>query len=230
MKKIIFLVFLFGNVTGVAAQQFAYPDIKQTGKTKTDFIPKDWKILQEANGDLNKDGLADWAMVIQYKDSVEEYTISYARPRILVIVFQNADKKGFIKKLQSNHFILREDEGGMMGDPIQLLEIKKNVLVLDFYGGGGGSRWSAYYKFRFDNTQFLLIGAELADLDLSTGNYLVKSCNFLTMKMKKVTGKDMAENKEKETEIWKKLEIKELKTFDTFIRPFTWEIEKDTYL
>jgi len=61
----------------------------------------------------------------------------------------------------------------------------------------------------------------------ATGEFGERSFNFLTKKLKVTEGHI---DSDKKKVVWRDLDIKELKTLKTFKRPFTWEIEKNSYI
>jgi len=72
----------------------------------------------------------------------------------------------------------------MMGDPLDLMEIKDGILNISFFGGSSW-KWSYTDKYRFQNNHFELIGYthtyfklceywETSDYNLVTGKLVVK--------------------------------------------------------
>src|SRR5690606_4853520 len=117
-------------------QNFSYPSLNTKGKSITDFVPNGWTIFDSAHGDLNKDGLEDLALILQYKDSVtlvnnEEDTV-LTQPRILVILFKSHIDTSFELKEYSNSFVLKHDNSAM-DDPYQGTTIDKGILKIEFH-------------------------------------------------------------------------------------------------
>jgi hypothetical protein len=232
-----FFALMFGHTF---AQAFNYPAIKMNGKSVNDFVPTGWTILKSAEGDLNNDKAADFAFILQHNDSVtiikhdSDFNPNYNdtsifQPRILCIAFYDPITKQYDLKEQSDSFILCHDQQNME-DPFQDISISKGVLKIDFFifmnwGGWGMSNNS--YKFRFMNNDFYLIGADYNYLDRGSGESEDRSYNFLTKKVKIAKGKGPSD---KVRIIWRTFSVKELKTFETFQQPFTWEIEKDFFI
>lgn len=224
------LTFYFGVSHG---QDFSYPSIKSTGQSVTDFVPAGWTILDSAYGDLNKDGSKDAAIVIQHRDSVSlvnslEDTV-LTQPRILILLFKNSANNKFTLIEQSNSFILMHDNS-IMDDPYQGINIDKGILKIDFhllYNMGSWYSTSSTYKFRFDRTTFVLIGADLSTIHRATLDYEDYSFNFLTKKRSYTKGNDQSGKKQTTRKI---LSLTSLKTFKTFKEPYSWEIEADINL
>ncbi|MCW3085632.1 MAG: hypothetical protein JWP12_2998 [Bacteroidetes bacterium] len=235
MKTVLLVISLLFSGASFA-QQHPLPVIVPDGQVVSSFIPEGWHLLDSvAYGDLNKDGLKDAVFVIESKDKITKTlysdTIIYdteegSTARILIILFQHKDGR-FRLAVQNNDFILRSDEGGAFGEPFNGLEIKNGALTIHFYGGSR-ERWAADYVFRFQNNDWFLIGALSSVYDDITHAGSCSTYNFSTKKTESLSF--TGDPKDKGTTVGKAIKITKLKTFNTFIRPFTWEIEKDTYL
>jgi len=228
-----FLTFILSIIVSASyGQCFSYPSIKSNGKAVTDFAPTDWIILDSAYGDLNKDGLKDAAIILQHKDSValaENEDTVLTQPRILLILFKNPNNNGYRLTEQSNSFILKHDNSAM-DDPYQAMAIAKGVLEVKFrffYNIGSWYITAARYTFRYQQGQFVLIGADNFSFHRATHDYEDYSYNFLTKKRILTKGND---NERTKKSMSKTLNISTLKTLKTFSEPFTWEVEKDIYL
>ena len=224
-----YFMFLLILISSVVQAQFSYPAIKSKGNRIDEFIPSNWTILDSANGDLNKDKLIDAAIVLQYKDSLPivnpDNDTTLAQPRILIILF--SDSSGSLTLVeQSNTFIINNDNP-MSTDPYEDILIDKGVLEIRFqllYG----DVTNLAYKFRFQQGEFALIGADKFITTRATLDFANYSYNFLTKKRSLVTGNEDKGTKNKT--IWKSIHLTQLKTLKTFKQPITWEVEKFTYL
>ncbi|MFZ5986881.1 MAG: hypothetical protein ACOYWZ_07140 [Bacillota bacterium] len=149
------------------------------------FIPKGWHILQKsddelaiAEGDLNKDEITDVALVIEDDKDVDA--------RSLLIAFGNPDKT-FSLSIMADNAIMRTWEGGGFGDPFQEIKVDRGSILLKFFGGSS-ERWHQYYRFRYQNNGWYLIGytegsyvsigdtMEVVeeDYNLLTGDYIIE--------------------------------------------------------
>lgn len=168
------------------------PDMNlQTSKVKeiSSLIPDGWGILKDfdeelvkAEGDLNKDGINDIAIIIEETKVSEE-----APPRALLIAFRNNDGTLSLSII-AEKVILKKDEGGVWGDPFESLSIDRgSVLVSDY--GGSNWRWYNRYRFRFEDNDWYFIGATMGsyftgnatmdnadeeDYNLLTGDFIIK--------------------------------------------------------
>ncbi|SHO45073.1 hypothetical protein [Anaerocolumna xylanovorans] len=182
---LILLVFCFNSNDVLAANNTNKPEdtlIKSSGKSLSDFIPKDWKLISKVQRDLNKDKLKDIAAVIEYTgeyNASDEEEMS-GPPRILFIVFKKKD--GTYKlSVQSASLIMRAGEGGVFGDPFAGMEYSRGSIVVSLYGGSSW-RWGYTHRFRFQNKGWYLIGETDETYNINTGESETIDTNCLTGK------------------------------------------------
>jgi hypothetical protein len=164
--------------------KFVYPTINKYGKVLNDFSPKNWDITDTISGDLNKDGVDDFALIVVYKDSIK-INNGYRFPRILLLVFKVGDH--YELKLQHNTLIEyalfneNGNTGDWDGDPLENMEIANGVLKLHFKSDIRGALTFTQYIVRYQSNDFYLIGATCtsgyrasettSDFNFSTGRY-----------------------------------------------------------
>lgn len=174
--QLLFFVFLLSlPETLFAVSSSLFP---KEGKKIEDFVPAGWFILKQANGDLNQDGNADVALILASEKEKSIKPSEIAPDRYLLILFQNT--QGYELSVSSLDVVLHKDDGGVWGDPLDNLQIKKGAVVLSFYGGSR-DRWGEIYRFRFQNGDWYIIGrttfahdsmskeAKETDINYSTG-------------------------------------------------------------
>jgi hypothetical protein len=233
LGAILLLILLNGQLQ---AQTFTYPTIVEKGNDDSAFIPKGWKLLKTAVGDLNRDGVADLAFVIQSKDSAklvksayDSYDTVKTQPRMLVIAFYNSVEKNYKLEIQNSTFILNHDNP-YRDDPFDDLSISNGVLSIDFhlwFSWGTYEMSRSSYKFRYQNYTFELIEADSYSLHRANGDTESRSYNFVTGRVKTSIGNMSGET---QNPSWRKFQVGELKTFGTFKVPYTFEVEKSYYL
>ncbi|CAH1230840.1 hypothetical protein PAECIP111891_06745 [Paenibacillus allorhizoplanae] len=151
------------------------------------LMPEGWQQLERQSGpvrvegDLNKDGIQDVAMVIEKLESAKDQ----APERALLIAFGNKDGT-YTRSIMADKAILKADEGGIWGDPLAGISIDKGSIIVSFYGGSN-DRWYGNYRFRFQDEDWYLIGATVGsfysgtmtettgdeeDYNLLTGDYV----------------------------------------------------------
>lgn len=234
--KILSTIILLLISTIAYAQSFEYPKLADTTTSINSFAPDGWVVLDNVLGDLNGDNINDAVIVLHRVDSVmiieaQDSLITY--PRILLIAFRTKEGQ-FHKIVQSNKFIINRkriiDLSFNTAAPYEGIYINNGVLEISFqlfYLSGSWYITNGSYKFRYQDHQFKLIGADYLSFHRATHDSEEYSFNFLTKKYN-VT-KMIADEQTSPTE-WHKLKIDALKTFDTFEEPFTWEVIEGLYL
>jgi hypothetical protein len=229
MKSLLLILSLLGGYRMLAQ------DIPQKAKTVKDFIPAGWKIIGQASGDLNKDKAADEVVVLMntdpsniiHNEGLGVDTMD-ANPRTLLILFNEGGQYRLV--CRSNTFILSQDEP-TMADPFSGIEIKNGILDIHFniwYSAGSWYTSNHTYRFRYQQNDFFLIGADISDMHRASGEHTTTSYNFSTRKKSIDKGNEFEDVAPVPT-TWIDLKIKTLKTFKTFSAPFTWD-EKDISL
>ena len=224
MKNLIRIIFLF-VASNHAFAQSNVPTIKKTVLKITDFVPTGWKILTEAKGDLNKDGLVDVALVIENKDP-KNFIVDKERlggdtininPRYLLVAFKKtnglyelaAKNTTFIPSENSQESPCLTDPFGQEGG----IEIAKGLLQIhmqNFYSCGAWEIYNFDYTFRFQNQKFELIGYNQSSLHRSSGEETSITMNFSTMKMNYTSGMNAFKDGGKSKTAWKKIKPRKL--------------------
>jgi hypothetical protein len=242
MRTVLIMLLWFGYET-VAAQQFSYPAIKASAATMHSFVPAGWMLLDSITGDLNNDKHADLAFVIQHKDSVallESKSGSHTgqqigvitQPRILIIAFFNILTRQYDVVMQNDPFILCHDDAAL-DDPFVGMSITKGVMKMNFHLLDSKTSWvtiNTFYSFQYRDSAFVLTGADYITLQRMTGETEARHYNFVDKKEEMITGGNVGDTPSKGNTQLKRIDITPLKTFKTFTRPFTWQVEKDIYL
>lgn len=221
-----------------AQKTFIFPKIKTQGPSVEQFTPADWTVVDQAYGDLNNDGLADLAVILEYDKAIDETRVygdnssaiikETQKPRILALCFKDKSSGNYYLSTQNNDFILRSEEGGKLGDPLQKIAIKDQQLYLRFQGGSEW-RWELGYTFKFENKDWFLTSAINLYFNQNTGDMTERVYDFKTRELFTTVGnlhrRDIANKKTSEV-----LYFSQLRTFKTFKKPWAWEIIPNVYL
>lgn len=221
-----------------AQKTFIFPKIKTQGSSVEQFTPADWTVIDQAYGDLNNDGLADLAVILEYDKAIDETRVygdnssaiikETQKPRILALFFKDKSSGNYYLSTQNNDFILRSEEGGKLGDPLQKTAIKDQQLYLRFQGGSEW-RWELGYTFKFENNDWFLTSAINLYFNQNTGDMTERVYDFKTRELFTTAGnlhrRDIANKKTSEV-----LYFSQLRTFKTFKKPWAWEIMPNVYL
>ena len=156
------------------------------------FISENWKLIQYETGDLNKDGFEDLVIVIQGTDTSKTiinqglgYDTLDTNPRTLLVYLYNKETSKFEKFKESKN-IIPSHSFPTMDDPFAGMKIKKGILEINYYFWYSAGSWyttEKTYKFRFQNSDFFLIGIENGSMHRGTMESTGISVNFLTRKM-----------------------------------------------
>lgn len=167
-----------GSAFGEARSQSNIPvtdiEVYPPKKHIADLVPKGYKIIQEVNGDLNKDNLDDYVYVIE--------GVQNESRRGIVIAFNRGER---YETALENSNIFSYDKDEVQYTPYVDVAVKKGVLWIRIEErfGGGANFHIRTHKFRFQNSDFELIGYDSdAKAGLDIGEI---SVNILTNKMKR---------------------------------------------
>jgi hypothetical protein len=110
------------------------------------FIPKEYIVLDQANGDVNGDGLKDKILVLWRRN---EIVSGEKRPVIILLKLPNGS---FHKAAENDDISLSYDQGGVHGDPFHGITIKNNCFSIEHFGGSSW-RWNQVITFKYDGSK-----------------------------------------------------------------------------
>lgn len=150
-----------------------------------------WSVLFQARGDLNRDGREDIAAIVEAPeniskpdngcDSADDY--SDAEARRLIVVIDDGEGQQSIA-VDEPRAVLRRDQGGVFGDPLEELSIENGAVVINHYGGSRW-RWGNTLRFRLDDGLWRLIGMTDFWHDSISGSRVEYDYNPLSTKLKR---------------------------------------------
>ncbi len=236
MRCSIFFILMLSCQLGLA--QFTFPKLPpQTDKIEN-IIPKNWKLIDSAKGDLNNDQQVDLVLILEYQTPITETRAygnqeielirEFQKPRMMAIYFKNRQNNKYKLALQNQDFILRSEEGGKLGDPLKDIRIDNNKLTLSFEGGGDW-RWKLNYGFQFQGKNWILVNANNIYYNKDSGDMIDKQYDFIDRKITTVIGSIFKRNisNYSSEDI---LVFTQPRTFDDLKKPWTWEVTQDNYL
>lgn len=133
------------TATTTAAPVAEPSDSTQLPAAAKPFVLPNYKVLAFKKGDLNKDNIEDLVVVL---DTLGDDDMA-ARPLLLL----TQDAKGVYSLAARNDKVVAcKGCGGMMGDPLAGIAIKKDFFTIE-EEGGSRERWTRYITFQYDAAQ-----------------------------------------------------------------------------
>ena len=148
------------------------------------FAPAGWKIEETVTGDLNGDGLSDYALkLVESKPEKNSEGDPTERGRALVIALASKDSQLTRAAVADKLLQCTRCGGafyGVVETPVEVT-IEKGVVVVK-QDHGSREVTNTTYRFRYEPStgKFLLIGFELANNDRATAQVVSESINYLT--------------------------------------------------
>ena len=197
------------NSNPIAAQKQKKPQLAKEGRTIEEVVPNGWDI-QSATGDLNKDGIEDFVLIVRPNDPAHiktrddgfEYNFN---PLFLAVYF--GSPSGVYKRFKVWHDTVsgREDEYTDITNELSITPKGAiDISVSSWSSMGIAATGGSTYRYRFQSGDFYLIGEESSWLNRMTGEGESTSINYLTGQ-KEITTGNMIEEKDLKT---KKVKIK----------------------
>jgi hypothetical protein len=163
----------------------------------TDFLPKGYVVFEKIMGDLNKDNIDDCVLIIKGTDTSKIITDEYRgkldrNRRGIIVLFNMAGRYSLVTK-NYDCFSSENEDGGVYFAPELSVEINKGNLYFHY---GHGRYGYCKYTFRFQKSDFELIGYDVSDNRGPVINSET-SINFLTkIKQTKVNTNENADSGE----------------------------------
>ncbi len=167
MKKTIIVFFSVFTMCGVQGQSF-----KQQGASVENVVPEGWNHY-ETTGDMNKDGIADVAVMASANNNQPLFAIYWGTTDGRLTLWK---EYGELLPADENtdcmhNFTFEITNRGVLNITIQL----------ECSQGSYGTNINRY-SYRFQNGDFFLIGKEEECIQRNTGDVEVVSENYLTWK------------------------------------------------
>ena len=148
-----------------------------------DFVPQSWKVEEQIDGDLDRDGTRDVVLKLIEDlpdNDIEDYPAD--RRRALLVLLRRSG--AFVRAGTNNQLLVCTGCGGAFYGVIETpvdVSIVKGVLVVH---QEWGSRWvtEETYRFRYDPAagRFVLIGQDVVVHDRAIGTTVKESTNLIT--------------------------------------------------
>lgn len=174
------------------------PEIREYANRDIDFVPAGWTLYDKVEGDLNGDGVADSALVIQAANPANVFenpdglgAARYdANARILLVVM--SDPEGPYRLVGRDDEVIPNRYSAVIDDPYSdlLIEDGKLMLMLNFWASAGSWMTSSHtFRFRWDGTEMEVIGYDFTEVHRGSGELKQVSVNFLTNRKSELLGR-----------------------------------------
>ena len=148
------------------------------------FAPSGWKIEEQIAGDLNGDGISDYALkLVEAKPEKNAEGDPTERGRALVIALATKDGQLTRAGIADNLLQCTRCGGAFYGVVETPTEVTiENGVVVVQQDHGSREVTNTTYRFRYEPAtgKFLLIGFDLANADRATAQVVSESINYLT--------------------------------------------------
>jgi len=112
-------------------------------------LPAGYAVLNAAQGDLNRDAVPDWLVVLKKPNEQKTSDVVSHPTKRPLLVFVGGTGGTYTLAARSDNAVYCVDCGGIMGDPFTGLTIKKGYFTVEHYGGSA-QRWTRYVTFKYD--------------------------------------------------------------------------------
>ncbi len=195
------------------------PELSEQTKKYDAFIPHSWRLVEVAEGDLNKDGQSDTALVIQKTDkSMLKVNTSLGsnllnvNPRKIIILFQNNGKYSVVLDNENVIPSSSSEDDSCVDDMLGGLEIKNGNLQINYGFWSSCGSWGVSnnnFVFSYRSNQFKLIEQEgsyfsRANLNVNTKtytNYVTGEINTTVTTFVESSGKEIVKRETKKIKI-----------------------------
>lgn len=218
----VYFVAALVHAQEIVAPEAVYPVLPTEGNTASAFVPAGWLIEQQVIGDLNRDGLDDFALLLHensYENIVKVGAGSIDTNPRRIVVGLNKDNKGY-SLILDNHTLIPRHKDLQFDDVINGvgvggIKIDRGVLRVNMsiFALESSEARNISYGFRWQNGHFLLIGYDSFSRNRASGNTMEVSINYLTKKAKLSCGNFIREGGGSVK--WKKIPKTEMQTIDS---------------
>ncbi len=112
-------------------------------------LPKGYQVLAAERGDLNRDALPDWAVVLNRPDEQKTSNVIDHPTKRPLLLFVGGAGGTYTLAARTDNAVYCIDCGGMMGDPFQGITVKNGYFTVEHYGGSSW-RWTRFVTFKYD--------------------------------------------------------------------------------
>lgn len=186
------LLFLFSLLPAQSENYLNADSLPREAAQVQAFVPAGWQLEQQVEGDLNRDALADTALVLVEKlpPKADKNDLP-ERNRALVILFKTPAGQWQRVAVGSRVLLCTRCGGAFFGvveTPVEVSIANSVVIVNQEFGSRNLTHQTLRFRYEPASQKMALIGLDLHDADRATGTTIEESTNFLTgVKLRKQT-------------------------------------------
>jgi hypothetical protein len=113
------------------------------------LLPAGYAVLAAEPGDLNRDALPDYLVVLHRPDEQKTSDVVAHPTKRPLLLFVGGVGGIYTLAARTDNAVYCVDCGGVMGDPFMGLAIKKGYFTVEHYGGSA-QRWTRFVTFKYD--------------------------------------------------------------------------------
>jgi hypothetical protein len=123
-------------------------DLNNLSKDLSEFLPKNYSILDTASGDLNLDQIQDYILVLSRngEDTLSSVVEHHEKRPLLILLGDQSNKLQLARRNDNTVYCF--DCGGVMGDPYVGITIKNGYFSVEHYGGSAW-RWTRIITYKY---------------------------------------------------------------------------------
>lgn len=123
-------------------------DINNLSKDLSEFVPKNYSVLDTVSGDLNIDQIKDYILVLSKngEDTLSDEIEDYEKRPLLILLGTPKNKLQLARRNDNTVYCF--NCGGVMGDPYVGITIKNGYFSVEHYGGSAW-RWTRIITYKY---------------------------------------------------------------------------------
>ena len=169
-------------------------DIAQVERSRGRVTEEELTAIGKRNyliADINKDGLRDILVIAEEKATFRTYQDDRAceegtedcmtvHGKRSLNFFLGTSDGSFEYNFINTDLVRNADEGGVMGDPLYGIELRKNGSIVLTQQGGSADRWTYIDTFKFRRDDLYVIGQDNMNMNTNSMSEYNVSTNLIT--------------------------------------------------
>ena len=140
---------LIGLLALTAPRQAPHAPVPTLPAAIRQALPAGYHVLAAERGDLNRDALPDWAVVLHRPDEQKTSNVIDHPTKRPLLLFVGRTDGTYALAARADNAVYCVNCSGMMGDPFEGITVKNGYFTVEHYGGSSW-RWTRFVTFRYD--------------------------------------------------------------------------------